>query len=156
MKKLAPAALLACLALSLSACADGGASAESSSPDAASSAAAAPTSSAAAEPAETSSAAPAESSAAAEGGLAAEVEQALAGYDNVTGVESPEEGRVHISTDLVDPRTDDSPEAAQAVEICEAAVGVDGVTYVALTEADGTNWVLYGHPAVPEGECTEY
>lgn len=67
-----------------------------------------------------------------------------------------EDGRVSVETDLVDPRGDSgSPAAKQAIKICEAAAEFDGVTYVNVQEKDGTSWILYGHPAVPDGECSE-
>lgn len=133
MKSLAPVGVLAALALSLSACAGGTSAPASSSP-------AAPSSTAA------------ESGA---GDLAASVRDALAGNAHVTGVESPEAGRVEVSTDLTDPRTENSTEADQAKAICEAAADVEGVDYVNVTESDGTSWVLFGHPRYPAGECTE-
>lgn len=67
-----------------------------------------------------------------------------------------EDGRVTIETDLVDPRGEDgSPEAQHAIEICEAAAALEGVSNVNLYEADGTTWILFGHPMAVEGECTE-
>lgn len=129
MKKLAPAAVAA-LALSLTSCAGTQPQPAASSP--------------------TTAAASSSSS-----DLAGAVSAALADDPHVTGVESPEDGRVEVSTDLTDPRTEDSAEAGQALAICEAAAEVDGVDYVNVIESDGTSWVLYGHPAHPEGECTE-
>lgn len=73
----------------------------------------------------------------------------------VTAAE-PEAGRVNVETTLVDPRGDaGSAEAESALVICEAAAHLDGVTYVSVAEADGTTFVLFGHPSVPEGECGE-
>lgn len=67
-----------------------------------------------------------------------------------------EDGRVTIETNLVDPRGEDgSPEAQHAIEICEAAAALDGVSNVNLYEADGTTWILFGHPMAEEGKCTE-
>ncbi|UTX35273.1 hypothetical protein NNL26_03250 [Micrococcus luteus] len=131
MKKLAPAAVAA-LALALTSCA---------STDS--------------QPAASSSSASSTAAASSASGLADAVSAALADDPHVTGVESPEDGRVEVSTDLTDPRTDNSAEAGQAVAICEAAAEVQGVEYVNVTEADGTSWVLFGHPKYPEGECTE-
>lgn len=76
--------------------------------------------------------------------------------DWTTAVEETEPGRIEISTNLVDDREDGADsDAARAVTLCNDAVRVDGVEYVAVFEADGTNWILYGHPMVPEGECGE-
>lgn len=129
MKKLAPAAVAA-LALALTSCAG-------TEPQPAASS---PTSAAASSPSSD---------------LAAAVSAALADDPHVTGVESPENGRVEVSTDLTDPRTENSTEADQAKAICEAAADVEGVDYVNVTESDGTSWVLFGHPRYPAGECTE-
>ena len=129
MKKLAPAAVAA-LALALTSCA----ATES-------------------QPAESSPTSAAVSSPTSE--LAGAVSAALADDPHVTGVESSENGRVEVSTDLTDPRSDNRAEAGQAMAICEAAAEVEGVDYVNVTESDGTSWVLYGHPSYPAGECTE-
>ncbi|WP_426735542.1 hypothetical protein [Glutamicibacter sp. 2E12] len=76
--------------------------------------------------------------------------------DAITKAEETEPGRISVETSLVDPRAaDGSAEAKQAIEICEAAAGLDGVTYVSVLEKDGTSWVLFGHPSVPTGECAE-
>jgi len=76
--------------------------------------------------------------------------------DAIVKAEETEPGRISVETTLVDPRGEDgSDEAKQAIGICEAAAGLDGVTYVSVLEKDGTSWVLYGHPSVPEGECSE-
>lgn len=178
MKKIAPAAALAALALSLSACATTGSTDASSSSAGGAPSAADTESRADAGPAPESSSAAGQSSstavisesevssastsaaagssdAAPAGDLASQVNSALAGNPHVTEVKSPEEGRVEIDTDLVDPRTDNSAEAQQAKDICKTAVGVGGVTYVSVKEQDGTNWILYGHPLVPKGECGE-
>lgn len=78
-----------------------------------------------------------------------------ANAEAITSAEETEPGRISVETTLVDPRTDGSPEAEEATAICEAATELDGVTYVSVLEEDGTSWVLYGHPAVPKGECAE-
>lgn len=76
--------------------------------------------------------------------------------DAITKAEETEPGRISVETSLVDPRGEDGSTAAkQAIEICEAAAGLDGVTYVSVLEEDGTSWVLFGHPSVPKGECSE-
>ncbi|MCU1419882.1 MAG: hypothetical protein JWR57_1051 [Mycetocola sp.] len=67
-----------------------------------------------------------------------------------------EPGRLVIETKIVDPRGDDnSVEAATTVAICNAAVSLGGIDHVSVMEADGTSFVLFGHPSVPEGTCTE-
>ncbi len=80
--------------------------------------------------------------------------------DNITTATESEPGRLEVATDLVDPRGGNgSPEAQTAIQICETTVSLlkdDGAQepYVAVMEKDGTHWVLYGHPAYPDG-CTE-
>lgn len=68
-----------------------------------------------------------------------------------------EPGRLVVETNIVDPGGDDnSSEAATAVVICNAAVSLGGgIDHVSVMEADGTSFVLFGHPSVPEGTCTE-
>ena len=67
-----------------------------------------------------------------------------------------EPGRIKIETSIVDPRGADGSEPARtAIAICEAAVAVFGPSYVAVMEDDGTHFVLFGHPSVPAGACTE-
>jgi len=74
----------------------------------------------------------------------------------VSNATETEAGRISVETTIVDPRGDaGSAEAESALEICEAAAALDGVTYVNVMEADGTTFVLFGHPSVPEGECGE-
>ncbi|WHP18805.1 hypothetical protein [Cellulomonas sp. ES6] len=86
---------------------------------------------------------------------AAGVEAALASWSTVSAVTETEPGRFEIQTSIVDPRGDDgSPEAQEAIAICQAAVDA-GATYVAVFEADGTHFVLYGHPSAPPGACGE-
>lgn len=81
--------------------------------------------------------------------------------DSLTAATITEPGRLEVATTLVDPRGDDgSPEAQEAIAICEAAVSLledQDVSdpYVSVLEDDGTTWILYGHPMVPEGECGE-
>ena len=75
---------------------------------------------------------------------------------HVTGAEESEPGRIMVETDLADPGGEGgSPEAKQAISICEAVSQMDGVSYVSVMEEDGTSWVLFGHPALPKGECGE-
>lgn len=87
----------------------------------------------------------------------AELADALA--DTATYLEQATEtepGRLDIQTNIVDPRGDDnSTEASTAVVICNAAVSLGDIDYVSVMEADGTSFVLFGHPSVPEATCTE-
>jgi hypothetical protein len=87
----------------------------------------------------------------------ADLAEALA--ETATSVEQATEiepGRLDIQTNLVDPGGDDnSAEASTAVMICNAAVSLGYIDYVSVMEADGTSFVLFGHPSVPEGTCTE-
>lgn len=74
----------------------------------------------------------------------------------VTSAELESGSFARVATTLVDPRGDDgSPAAQQAIAICEAAAALEGVTDVNVAEADGTSWILFGHPMVPEGACGE-
>jgi hypothetical protein len=67
-----------------------------------------------------------------------------------------EHGRIRIETSIVDPRGADGSEPARtAIAVCEAAVAIFGPSYVAVMEDDGTHFVLFGHPSVPAGVCTE-
>lgn len=67
-----------------------------------------------------------------------------------------EPGRIVVETSLVDPRGDaGSPAAKDAIAICEATVKLKGTEHVSVMEADGTTWILFGHPMATEGECTE-
>lgn len=81
--------------------------------------------------------------------------------DSLTTATMTEPGRLEVATTLVDPRGDaGSPEAQEVIAICEAAVSLledQDVSdpYVSVLEDDGTTWILYGHPMVPEGECGE-
>ncbi|MDA3806221.1 hypothetical protein PED38_15585 [Clavibacter sp. CT19] len=80
--------------------------------------------------------------------------QALVG-GSVTAATETEPGRIQLDTTIVDPRGDDgSPEALQALGLCEQAKGIPGVTHVSIMEADGTSFVLAGHPSYGEN-CTE-
>lgn len=77
----------------------------------------------------------------------------LAG-DEVVRAEEVEPGRITVETSITDPRTGEgSTEAVAAIAICEAAVSL-GATYVSVLEADGTSFVLYGHPSYGP-TCTE-
>lgn len=78
--------------------------------------------------------------------------------DSVTSAMETEPGRLRINTTVVDPRGPNGSEPARiAVSMCNAAVATFGATYphISIMEADGTHFVLFGHPAVPEGVCTE-
>ena len=82
----------------------------------------------------------------------------LAGKDGdvITSAVEEEPGRIIVETTLVDPRgKDGSVEAKRALAICELLASKDDVHYVSLKEADGTHWILFGHPMVTEGECGE-
>ena len=79
--------------------------------------------------------------------------RALAG-EAVVMAEEVEPGRIEVTTSIVDPRGDSgSAEAVAAIAICEATVGL-GANYVSVLEADGTTFVLYGHPSYG-ATCTE-
>ena len=74
----------------------------------------------------------------------------------VTRVTETEPGRIEVETTIVDPRGDDSSQEAQiAVQVCEITATLPNVNYVNVKEADGTSFVLFGHPLVPNGECGE-
>lgn len=70
--------------------------------------------------------------------------------DVVTSASEVEPGRIAVATNLLA----DVDDAAVPMSICRAAAELDGVTYVSVTESDGTAWVLFGHPAYPEGVCS--
>ncbi|WP_454728846.1 hypothetical protein [Cellulosimicrobium protaetiae] len=78
--------------------------------------------------------------------------QAVAG-EVVTKATETEPGRIEVETTIVDPRTDASAEAAQAVEVCNAVIEL-GAEHVSVLEADGSTFVVAGHPSYGE-ECTE-
>lgn len=89
--------------------------------------------------------------------LTAQVQEAV-GEDLVplvTAATQTEPGRVEVATSITDPRTDDSTEAGQALDICTAASGMADVAHVSVLEADGTTFVVFGHPSFPAGECSE-
>lgn len=74
----------------------------------------------------------------------------------VTSAELEGGSFLRIATTLVDPRGDDgSPAAQQAISICEQARTIEGVEDINLAEADGTSWILFGHPLLPAGACGE-
>lgn len=79
--------------------------------------------------------------------------------ETATYVESATEtepGRLVVETNIADPRgVDNSTGAATAVAICNAAVSLGGIVHVSVMEADGTSFVLFRHPSVPEDTCTE-
>jgi hypothetical protein len=80
--------------------------------------------------------------------------QALVGR-SVTAATETEPGRIQLDTTIVDPRGEDgSPEALEALDLCEQAKAIPGVTLVSVMEADGTSFVLAGHPSYGEN-CTE-
>jgi ABC-type glycerol-3-phosphate transport system substrate-binding protein len=74
----------------------------------------------------------------------------------VTRATETEPGRIEVETTIVDPRGDDSsPEAQIAMQVCEMTAKLPDVKYVNVKEADGTSFILFGHPLGPEGECGE-
>jgi hypothetical protein len=74
----------------------------------------------------------------------------------IKSVIETEPGRIRIDTSVVDPRGANGSEAARtAIAICDSAVALFGPSYVSVLEDDGTNFVLFGHPSVPKGACTE-
>lgn len=75
---------------------------------------------------------------------------------HIKSVTEIEPGRIRIYTSVVDPQTASGSEAAvTAIAICESAVALFGPSYVSVLEDDGTSFVLYGHPSVPEGACAD-
>jgi ABC-type Fe3+-hydroxamate transport system substrate-binding protein len=77
----------------------------------------------------------------------------------VTRAVQPEPGRLTVETSIVDPRSAGSAEAAEAIAICNAGVALlqdDDVDdpKVTVAEADGSTFVVYGHPSYPGG-CSE-
>jgi uncharacterized protein YceK len=80
--------------------------------------------------------------------------QALVG-GSVTAATETEPGRLQLDTTIVDPRGEaGSPEALEALDLCEQAKAIPGVTHVSVMEADGTSFILAGHPSYGEN-CTE-
>jgi hypothetical protein len=97
--------------------------------------------------------APAESAPAAESEIATAA-QALVG-GSVTAVTETEPGRLQLDTTIVDPRGEaGSLEALEALDLCEQAKAIPGVTYVSVMEADGTSFVLASHPSYGDS-CME-
>jgi hypothetical protein len=74
----------------------------------------------------------------------------------IKSVTETEPGRIRIETSVADPQAATGSEAAvTAIAICESAVALFGPSYVSVLEDDGTSFVLYGHPSVPKGSCTQ-
>lgn len=74
----------------------------------------------------------------------------------IKSVTETKPGRIRVDTSVVDPRGANGSEAAvTAIAICESTVALFGPSYVTVLEDDGTNFVLFGHPSVPKGACTE-
>jgi hypothetical protein len=74
----------------------------------------------------------------------------------IKAVTETEPGRISIDTSVVDPRGADGSEAARtAIAMCESALALFRTSYVAVKEDDRTHLVLFGHPSVPKGACTE-
>ncbi|GAB3164102.1 hypothetical protein GCM10027059_19560 [Myceligenerans halotolerans] len=62
--------------------------------------------------------------------------------------------RLTVQTTIVDPRGDGGSQEAQlALDVCEKSLEL-GYQQVSVMEADGTTFVLAGHPAYGE-DCTE-
>ncbi|WP_194521987.1 hypothetical protein [Cellulosimicrobium sp. JZ28] len=79
--------------------------------------------------------------------------QAVAG-DVVTKATETEPGRIEVETTIADPRSDaGSAEAQSAIVVCEAVKGL-GAEHVSILEADGSTFVVAGHPSYGEA-CTE-
>lgn len=76
--------------------------------------------------------------------------------DMIKTVTETEPGRISVQTSLLDRRgAEGSEESRTAIAICESVVTLFGPSYVSVLENDGTNFVLFGHPSVPTGACTE-
>ena len=80
----------------------------------------------------------------------------------LTTATETEPGRVEVATTITDPRGDNgSPEAQEAIAVCQATVALLGDTavYVRVLESDGTSFVLYSVDALPmdlpSNECVE-
>ncbi|MCM3533514.1 hypothetical protein M3693_04650 [Cellulosimicrobium funkei] len=79
--------------------------------------------------------------------------QAVAG-DVVTKATETEPGRIEVETTIADPRSDaGSAEAQSAIAVCEAVKGL-GAEHVSVLEADGSTFVVAGHPSYGEA-CAE-
>ncbi|MEV8029053.1 hypothetical protein [Cellulosimicrobium funkei] len=79
--------------------------------------------------------------------------QAVAG-DVVTKAIETEPGRIEVETTIADPRSDaGSAEAQSAIAVCEAVKGL-GAEHVSVLEADGSTFVVAGHPSYGEA-CAE-
>ena len=85
-----------------------------------------------------------------------DIQAALDNPEVVTKAVETEPGRLTIETNIVDDREDGGDDAAQAIAICEAGKALLDTTdpYVSVMEADGTSFVIAGHPAYG-AECTE-
>lgn len=105
------------------------------------------------DPVPVASAAPADPAVDATADVEAAVGETLAPL--VFGATRTTEGRVEVATSLIDPRSDGSQEGLDAVAICDALAGLEGVTYVSVLESDGTTFAVFGHPSFPAGKCSE-
>jgi len=80
--------------------------------------------------------------------------------DAVTTATLTEPNRIVAETTITDPRGDNgSPAAHEAIQVCQGVVAYLQGTGVAdpkvsVMEADGSTFVLYGHPSYLDG-CTE-
>jgi hypothetical protein len=80
--------------------------------------------------------------------------------DLIQSATKTEEDRVEVSTSITDPRGDaGSPGAQQAIQVCEGAVAWLAASSIAtpkvsVLEADGSTFVVAGHPTYGPG-CTE-
>lgn len=73
--------------------------------------------------------------------------------DSVREAVETSTGQIVITTSIIDPRGEDgSPEARQAVEICEAVQQELGVPFIRVEESDGTTFVILG---TESNECVE-
>jgi hypothetical protein len=67
--------------------------------------------------------------------------------DIVLSAVETEPGRLEVETTITDPRGDaGSPEAREAIAVCEAARDL-GYEHVRVSEADGSTFVVAGHPS---------
>lgn len=84
--------------------------------------------------------------------LEARVEQALEPYqDDVIGIAVSEDGLAEVPTTMNSRPGEEFPGGVQrAVEICEAAAAVDGITDVVVKENHGAEWVRGS-----AGQCAE-
>lgn len=74
----------------------------------------------------------------------------------IKSVTEIEPGRISVETSLMRPRdTEGSEEVKSAIDICQSVVALFGPRHVSVSEDDGTNFVLFGHPSVSGRSCAE-